>query len=678
MKNHGARVSTIFEKHFAKQTVELEKGDEVLEDHLRFELMISNLSTIFMNAPPEKLDDEIEPACKLMCHFFKADRCSFMEVLTDDRPREILNVEMALAYPWAYCQLIEKGEPVIFSSLETLPEEANLDRTAWERDGIQAMLMLPLRLGERVTHLIGLSSDCIGHEWPLIQILRLRVMGENLAKTQAHKRILEALPRRKRDYVEAQGVDQLGIWDWDIVDGIHHWSEELYRILGLLPQNAEASYETFIASVHPNDRHAVEQANKESISGLNKPYSIEYKVVRPDGTQRVVHAGSTVLFNQNRKAARMIVTLQDITGHKNTEVALKKAFDEIKKLRGQLATENIYLREEVGGKDDFNDIIGVSDSIKYVKHRIRQVTHTKASVLLTGETGTGKGVFARSIHELSGRKNKPFVHINCASLPPNLIESELFGREKGAFTGSIARQIGRIEFAKDGTLFLDEIGELQLELQPKLLKVLESEEFERLGSPYPVKADVRIVASTNRDLLKECRQGRFRMDLFYRLNVFPITIPPLRQRTEDIPLLINFFINKFNKRYRKDIGMIPKSTMKVLKSYDWPGNVRELISVIERAVIVSNGPVLRLSEQIDAKPSGLVQEKMLNSVESREPKNLFEAEREYILRALMQTGWKISGAKGAAQLLELNANTLRSRLKKLGIKRPEPITSNLA
>lgn len=359
----------------------------------------------------------------------------------------------------------------------------------------------------------------------------------------------------------------------------------------------------------------------------------------------------------------------DITERKRGEEALKKALDEIKKLKEQLEAENIYLREEIELKDGLTDIVGSSNPIKYVMYRIQQVARTKTTVLLTGETGTGKGLFASALHEASDRRDKPFVNVNCAGLPPNLIESELFGREKGAFTGSTARQIGRFELANGGTIFLDEIGELPLDLQAKLLKVIEEGEFERLGSPHPVKVDVRIVASTNRHLEEEMKKDRFRKDLFYRLNVFPITIPPLRQRKEDIPPLVKFYADKFSKRHGKRLEKIPKDTMRALKNYSWPGNVRELINVIERAVIVSDSPELRLAEKIDA-ISFANEEEATKADDAVGAKDLSAVEREHILRILHETGWKIEGDKGAAKLLRMNPSTMRARMRKLGIKRP--------
>ncbi len=268
-------------------------------------------------------------------------------------------------------------------------------------------------------------------------------------------------------------------------------------------------------------------------------------------------------------------------------------------MKERLQAENVYLRQEVAGEYNFGEIIGQSSAMSYVFFRIEQVAPQNATVLLLGETGTGKGVVARAIHARSARKDRPMITVNCTSLPANLIESELFGREKGAFTGANVRQMGRFELADGGTIFLDEIGEMPLELQSKLLRFIQDGEFERLGNPRTIKVNVRIIAASNRNLEEEIRNGRFREDLFYRLNVFPITIPPLRQRTEDIPLLVHHFITKFNKKMGKKIESISKETIKVLQEYSWPGNVRELESVIERAIITSQGTTLQVLDRFD-------------------------------------------------------------------------------
>ena len=295
---------------------------------------------------------------------------------------------------------------------------------------------------------------------------------------------------------------------------------------------------------------------------------------------------------------------QEIEERKGTEVSLRSAYAENQQLKDRFQAENIYLHKDIDREYNFGEIIGRSNALEYVFFKVEQVAPQDATVLLLGETGTGKGVVARSIHSRSSRKERPMITVNCSALPANLIESELFGREKGAFTGSHDRQMGRFELADNSTLFLDEIGEMPMELQAKLLRVIQDGEFERLGGPKTIKVNVRLIASTNRNLEEEVRRGRFREDLFYRLNVFPITNPPLRQRKEDIPLLVDFFVAKFNKKTGKKIDTVSKGILVVLQEYDWPGNVRELESVIERAVITSQGTGLQILDWFVNLPKG--------------------------------------------------------------------------
>ena len=353
---------------------------------------------------------------------------------------------------------------------------------------------------------------------------------------------------------------------------------------------------------------------------------------------------------------------QEIDERRRAEESLQGAYAEIERLKDRLQAENIYLQQEVAQQFNFGEIIGRSSALSQVFLRVEQVAPMNATVLLTGETGTGKGVLARAIHSRSARKDRTLVTVDCTALPANLIESELFWREKGAFTGSDARQIGRFELADDGTIFLDEIGEMPLELQSKLLRVIQDGEFERLGSPRTIKVNVRIIAATNRNLEEEIRKGRFRKDLFYRLNVFPITMPPLRQRKEDIPLLVNHFVAKFNKKIGKKIETVSKDTLNSLQDYHWPGNVRELESVIERAAITSQRTVLQVLDRFETfRQAG---EESVQDV-----KALGEMEREYILQVLQKTGWRIEGEAGAAVILDLNPSTLRGRMRKYGIRR---------
>jgi PAS domain S-box-containing protein len=329
--------------------------------------------------------------------------------------------------------------------------------------------------------------------------------------------------------------------------------------------------------------------------------------------------------------------------------------------KARLEAQKTYLQEEIQTKHNFEEVIGTAPAIRKVLRAVEQVAATDATVLIAGETGTGKELIARAIHNLSPRKQGVLVKVNCAAIPAGLIESELFGHEKGAFTGALARKIGRFELADRATIFLDEVGEIPLELQTKLLRVLQEGEFERLGSTRTIKVNVRVVAATNRDLEREVREGRFRSDLFYRLNVFPIKLPPLRERVQDIPLLAAYFVNKHTPDLGKKIESIPPAAMDSLKTYPWPGNIRELEHVIERAVILSPGPQLELGDWLPKSASG---------GGNGQISTLEDMERAHIINVLGQTGWRVSGDKGAAILLGLKPTTLEARMKKLGIERP--------
>lgn len=344
---------------------------------------------------------------------------------------------------------------------------------------------------------------------------------------------------------------------------------------------------------------------------------------------------------------------------KQSEERLQKAFSEIKQLKDRIEADYIYLKEETNHEHDFSNIVGKSDALKKILVKVKQVAPTNTTALLLGETGTGKGLIARAIHNVSKRKDRPFMQVNCAALAPSLIESELFGHEKGAFTGAQSRRSGRFELANGTTLFLDEIGELPLETQAKLLRVLEDGELERVGGTRTIKTDVRIIAATNRNLEKEVEEGRFRQDLWYRLNIFPITIPPLRERKEDIPLFLRFFIDKYGKWIGKKFHMISQKTILELQRYSWPGNVRELENMIEKAVIISHENKLWIELPVQ------------DDEATPENQTLEKIERNHIINILESTGWKVKGPEGAAIQLGLNPSTLRSRMKKLNIDRPK-------
>jgi formate hydrogenlyase transcriptional activator len=341
------------------------------------------------------------------------------------------------------------------------------------------------------------------------------------------------------------------------------------------------------------------------------------------------------------------------------------AFQEIEALRDQLAKEKAYLEEEARTEHEFGEIVGESQVLRRVLKKVETVAPTDSTVLVLGETGTGKELVARAIHDLSPRKDRTFVKLNCAAIPTGLLESELFGHERGAFTGAVGQKVGRFEVAHQGTLFLDEVGDIPPELQPKLLRVLQEQEFERLGGTKTIKVDVRLVAATHRDLAKMVADGRFREDLYYRLNVFPVVLPPLRERRDDIPRLVRHFTQQFARRMGRRIETIPSAVMNALVRYPWPGNVRELQNVIERAVILSPGPSLQVPLGDLQQPEGTIPAPTTPAV------TLADAEREHILGVLRETGWVVGGPKGAAARLGMNRSTLQWKIKKLGISRPD-------
>jgi formate hydrogenlyase transcriptional activator len=522
---------------------ERKQVEQALENRLRFERLLSDLSAKFVNIPPDRVDSEIDYGLRQILEFFQVDRAGLMRslpdrsayqithgVYRDDVPPIPIGAELPRSiHPWAYEKLVEKHEVLSFSRLDDLPPEANGDKQTYAEWGIRSNLLIPIITGGSGVHVIAINSVRSEQIWPEELFPRLQLLGEIFVNALERKQIRLELEQRLR---------------------------------------------------------------------------------------------------------------------------------EIEELKQRLENENIYLQEEVKLLADHTEIVSKSLAMKNVLSQAEQVARTDSTVLILGETGTGKELLARAIHEMSVRKDRSLIAVNCASLPPTLIESELFGREKGAYTGAMTKMIGRFEIADGATLFLDEIGELLPELQSKLLRVLEEGSFERLGSTKTLHVNVRIIASTNRDLKQEMKNGNFRNDLFYRLSVFPIVIPPLRERPEDIPLLVWAFVEKAQKRIGKEIDTISKTTMEALQSYSWPGNVRELKNVIEHAMILNKDKSLR----IHLPGPG--------SLETDATQDLQDMERRHIQTVLEQTGWRLSGDGGAAKALGLKRTTLHAKMKKLGIKRP--------
>jgi PAS domain S-box-containing protein len=520
--------------------------------------------------------------------------------------------------------------------------------------------------------LIGLVSFIIV-ETLLIGFLLVGRARRRRAEAERERFALLAQSEHRRLEEVVSNVPGI-VWESRCTDGgttrsEHFISQHVEKMLGYTVEEWMSEPRFWLSIIPEEEREATLRAN-DAIFESGTSGVLQYHWRTKDDRLLWVESHISTIFDDNNKPVGLRGVTLDISERKAAEEGLRNALIEVGQLKDQLQQENVYLREQVDLEHEFLEIVGNSDEIKYVLFKVQQVAPTDASVLIQGETGTGKELVAQAIHSASNRKDRPLVKMNCAALPANLIESELFGHEKGAFTGAQARKIGRFEIADRATLFLDEIGELPLELQSKLLRVLQEGEFERLGSSQTRKVNVRIIAATNRNLKLEVQNGLFREDLWYRLNVFPITVPPLRHRKSDITLLVNFFVNRFNRKLGRIVKTVSPQTMQTLQNHYWPGNVRELANVIERALINSNGAVLQLADKLDAEPppvattNGNGHRKGLVKLE--------DVERDHILTTLDSCDWRIEGAKGAADTLGINSSTLRSRMLKLGIKRPKP------
>ncbi len=520
---------------------ETEPPGSTIEERLKFETLLAEMSTRFVNLAAERIDQEIEHDLERIATVLKIDRCSVAQ-FSEDRarlqvthafaapgvapmPSLILNEEV----PW-YTQKLLRHEPMVMCRVADLPEAAAVEKAYCLDHGIKSTVLIPLAVGGSFLGVVGFAALKAERQWPSFLVQRLKLLG-------------------------------------------------------------------------------------------------------------VVFANALM-----RKAS---------------EQKLHGAFEQIQVLKDRLEAENIFLRKEINLQYAHEEIIGVSEAIRHVLSQAEQVAGTDTTVMLLGETGTGKEIFAQTLHKLSRRKSRAMVAVNCAALPADLVERELFGHERGAFTGAAVRRIGRFELADGSTLFLDEIGELPLPLQAKLLRVLQQGQFERLGGQQTLTSDVRVVAASNRDLLQMVHAGAFRMDLYYRLNVFPIVLPPLRERREDIPLLVWFFVRQFCEKMGKRIESIPRSSLQVLQNYSWPGNVRELKNFIERAVIITPGRVLQI-EMPGYPHAGHHQIRTLD-----------QAQKEHIQKILKLTGWRIRGKNGAAEVLGLKPTTLESKMAKLRLQRPE-------
>jgi transcriptional regulator with GAF, ATPase, and Fis domain len=478
----------------------------------------------------------------------------------------------------------------------------------------------------------------------------------------AERRIAEKTAELERNefYLrEGERLAHMGSWSLR-PDGIFdYWSPETFSIFGFDPSQGIPTLPKWLNVLHPDDRgllaKTIEKMFCESVRG-----DVTYRVDHPQKGKRIMRStGEPVL--ENGTVTRLIGNTLDITEQENATRELKKAVEEIRALKDELYKENIVLRQEIGSSSMFEEVLGTSAALRNVLALAAKVAPTDSTVLIAGETGTGKELIARAIHKRSKRGERSFVGVNCAAIPSSLIMSELFGHEKGAFTGAVQRRLGRFELAEGGTLFLDEVGDLPMETQIALLRVLQEREFERVGGTEVLQCDVRVIAATNRDLHSAIAAGSFRSDLFYRLNVFPIELPPLRERKEDIPILVNYFVNRYAQRAGKKIDTIRKKSIEALQEYSWPGNVRELQNVIERSLII-----------VDTNEFSVDQNWISHEFQSSPrvgPVSGISTEQEQIEAALARSRGKVSGRQGAAAMLGMPASTLESKIRALRINK---------
>ena len=464
----------------------------------------------------------------------------------------------------------------------------------------------------------------------------------------------DRLTRSEAYLAEAQTLSHTGSFGWDVSTGEQFWSDETYRIFEYDP-TLKPTVQLALERIHPEDLPLVREV-MAGVSEHGRDVDVEHRLLMPDGSVKTIRVlGHTA--NDRVGKPTFLGAMTDVS-------TIKNAFEEIQRLKDQLYKENLALREEIDVSRMFEEIVGSSPALQVVLSQVAKVAPTDSTVLISGETGTGKELIARAIHKRSQRSSRAFVSVNCAAIPQDLIASELFGHEKGAFTGATQRRLGRFEAADGGTIFLDEVGELPAETQVALLRVLQEREFQRVGGNESLRTNVRVVAATNRKLEAAIAEGRFREDLFYRLNVFPLQVPPLRERKEDIPLLVQYFVDRYATKAGKRITGIAKRSLELLQSYAWPGNIRELQNVIERSVIVSDSENLSVDESWLGKRGGASE-----SPAQRLSEKLASQEKEMIEAALAASHGRVSGPSGAAAKLGIPQSTLDSKIKSLKINK---------
>jgi transcriptional regulator with GAF, ATPase, and Fis domain len=654
------------------------QAEQELRERLRFETFLSDLALRFQRLPAEQLDEAIGRSLQGLVETLDVDRCSVNQFTEDGRsyttthgyarpgirPPEF-GVALATALPW-YTEQARRGRRLILQRLpEDLPEEAGAELSFVVSSDMRSHVTLPLEVDRDIVGSLAIGTFHRHREFPPDFLARLELVASVLAgaiyraRAEASLREAQALNRAVHGSISSA----VAVLDREgrVIAVNEAWAAAAPRVESPAARVVKGADYLEACRSETADRSRPTEllaAVQTVLSGRSARRQLTLHCGSADGERAFLVAVTPLLA----ESGGAVVTWTDVSELEHAKAALEESLRQVQDLKERLQAENVVLQQEMRRSGEFDEIVGRSPALVALLDKLRLVAATDAPVLVLGETGTGKDLVARAVHERSPRRERPLVTVNCAALPPTLIESELFGYEKGAFTGAIARTPGRFEVADGGTILLDEIGELPLDVQAKLLRVLQTGAFERLGSSQTLHADVRLVAATNRDLEGEVREGRFRADLFYRLSVFPLTLPPLRSRPEDIPLLVWHVIARKQVRLGRNIERVPDRAMRALRSYAWPGNIRELENVVERALILSTGAVLMVDPLISgSRPSS-----------EGTASSLSEVERRHILDVLEQCGWKVGGKGNAAERLGLNRCTLLSRLKRLGIKRPGP------
>jgi PAS domain S-box len=648
-----------------------------LEQSLKIQSLLGELSNTFVRVPNEQIDQAVQNSLCRIAEQLDLDHIALGLITPDSQDfYSKYCYAKSCSKPWQADSLMAEGpyltrtllagKPFIMHDVDKLPHEGAVDRENFLRYNIRADLVFPFVVGGHLCGGIGFASSRPRH-WTNETVRGLGLIADVFANVLERKRTVQTIQGREEQMRLAAEAAGIGLWVWNIPkDKI--WATDRAREIYGVPLQDELSFQRFLDCLHPDDKQSVNEVVQRILQGENQ-LRHEYRVLHADGSEHWVCATGRCQRSASGLPELLMGATLNITEVRRNKIELERAnadlklaLEQIGSLKDQLQHENIYLRHEISGRYAAELNSSNSPAMRRIQEQIEQVGPTLATVLIIGETGTGKERLATALHEASPRKDRPMIRVNCAAIPAALIESELFGREKGAYTGALSRQVGRFELADRSTLFLDEVGELPLEAQAKLLRALQEKEIERLGNPKPIKIDVRVIAATNRNLANEVAAGRFREDLYYRLNVFPIELPPLRERREDIPKLVEAFVNEFALSMDKNVDGVAKASMESLRCYAWPGNIRELRNIVERAVILAKGPILKI-----ALPNGTIQ-----TTTPAKPAmgRLEDVERDYILRVLEATGWRVRGQGGAAEILGLKPSTLESRMIKLNIHRP--------